>query len=101
METTEALTVGTIVKYHGSITSEHWSTFYVADTDEQGRYTIIDRDYPQVTTLRQVRRASITPTGETTELCACGHEVAYTLRDEPGVCGACGWTCHNHRALEA
>lgn len=104
MTTTAILTTGTVVRYHGSITSEHWATWIVSDIAEDGRYTLTDRDYPH-STLKQVRRASITPTGETVDLCACGHRVDLFLTDgryvnEPTVCGVCGWTCTNHTKTE-
>lgn len=95
-KTTGTVQVGSVVDYHGSITSEHWSTFYVSEIGADRRLTLIDRWYPTVTVLRRVGRANVTPTGEVLDLCACGHEAAFTLPSEPTICGACGWACTNH-----
>lgn len=105
--TTQATrTVGAMVRYHGTIASEHWAPFYISAIDDRGRLTLIDRDYPNVTTLRGVRPGSVTPTGEMLDLCGCGHEAAFYLRsdahyiNEPTVCGVCGWACTNHTSKE-
>jgi hypothetical protein len=101
---TETLPAGTVVRYHGSIEHEHWAPWIITSIAEDGRYTLTDRDYPQ-SVLRQVRRASITPTEETVDMCACGHPadriLSYGLVHEPTVCGVCGWTCTNHVKAEA
>lgn len=89
-------TVGAVVRYHGSITSEHWSTFYIAAVDDRGRLTLIDRDYPNVTTLRQVRPNSVTPTGETVDMCDCGHEAGAPRGNWSGHCELRGCDCWNH-----
>jgi hypothetical protein len=78
--------VGDVVTYHGSITAEHFSTFYVREVIADGWYVITDLDYPAVTTLRPVRRASITPTGERIEVCECGHDMHRATRI--GTCAA-------------
>lgn len=94
---TKTRTIGAMVRYHGSITSEHWAPFYISAIDETGRLTLIDRDYPQVTTLRGVRPGSVTPTGEILNLCECGHEVAFNGSTYSSNCGVCGLTCtHDH-----
>lgn len=82
---------GALVRYHGRYTAEHWSTFYIAAI-VGARYTLIDREYPNVTQLRQVARTSITPTGETIPLCGdCAHEARAAWRgwnlDQCEVCG--------------
>jgi hypothetical protein len=93
---TATITLGTPVKYHGSIKAEHWATWIVTAIADDGRYTVTDRDYPQ-SVLKQVRRTSITPTGDPAlPMCACGHPVPWTLRGEDDVCAVCGWQCHNH-----
>ncbi len=86
--------LGAVVRYHGRITSEHWSTFYIAAIDN-ARYTLIDREYPNVTVLRQVARTSITPTGEVVPMCGdCHHEARPSQRgwnlDQCEVCGCLG-----------
>lgn len=73
MTTTLTAQVGSVVRYHGSITSEHWATFYISAI-AGARYELTDRDYPTVTVLRHVRRESFTPTGEHIDVCACGHD---------------------------
>ncbi len=98
--TTDTLTPGTVVRYHGSITTEHWATWIVVVAMTDGRYVLMDREFP-TQIMRQVRRASITPTGETLDMCSCGHPVEMFLNggtyvQEPTVCGVCGWTCANH-----
>lgn len=85
MTATITAQVGSVVRYHGSITSEHWSTFYISAIDG-ARYELTDRDYPTVTVLRHVRRQSFTPTGELVDLCACGHDAHNATRY--GTCGA-------------
>jgi hypothetical protein len=86
MTNSTGIRIGDIVKYHGSITSEHWSRFYVSAVEANGRYQLTDRDYPAVTVLRDVRRASFTPTGGHIDLCACGHDAHNATR--VGTCGA-------------
>ena len=98
--TTITAQVGSVVRYHGSITSEHWATFYISAQDG-ARYELTDRDYPTVTVLRHVRRESFTPTGETVDLCACGHETGRTIRNHDDVCEFCGSGCVNHVSKEA
>ncbi len=66
--------LGALVGYRGRIRSEHWSTFYVADVDDRNRLTLVDRDYPNVTMLRQVAPGHVVPTGDRVDLCECGHE---------------------------
>lgn len=89
-------TVGAMVTYHGSITTEHWAPFYIAAVAADGRLTLIDRDYPNVTTLRQVRPNSVTPTGETIQMCACGHEAGAARHNWSGHCELRSCTCWNH-----
>lgn len=89
--TTHPAVLGAIVRYHGRITSEHWSTFYIHAVTGN-RYTLIDRDYPTVTVLRHVSRTSITPTGEVLALCdECHHQAIHAHRrwnaDQCEVCG--------------
>lgn len=102
MTTTAALTTGTVVTYHGSIGHEVGNRFYIHAIADDGRLTLLDPTYPTVGILRQVRPASVRPTGDTIALCACGHEAAHYLRsdvhyvNEPTVCGTCGWACTNH-----
>jgi hypothetical protein len=99
MTTTITAQVGSVVRYHGSIASEHWATFYISAIDG-ARYELIDRDYPTVTVLRHVRRESFTPTGEHVDLCACGHEVTRTIRGSDR-CEFCGSECATHVSKEA
>lgn len=84
--TTTTVQVGTVVRYHGSIASEHWSTFYVSAVEPSGRFELTDRDYPAVSVLRHVRRASFTPTGEHIDVCVCGHDAHNAT--QYGTCGA-------------
>jgi hypothetical protein len=84
------LALGAVVTYHGRIRSEHHNVFYVAAIEDTG-FTIIDREYPSVTTLANVARGSLRPTGEVVVLCHCGHEAG------PGRSGA---TWCEHRAGE-
>lgn len=86
MTTSTGIRIGDIVTYHGSITSEHWSTFYISAVEPSGRYELTDRDYPAVSVLRHVRRASFTPTGEHIDVCVCGHDAHNATHY--GTCGA-------------
>lgn len=95
----DILPAGAVARYHGSITTEHWATWIVVLHLRNG-YVLMDREFP-TQILRQVRRASITPTGETLDMCSCGHPVEMFLNggqyvQEPTVCGVCGWQCSNH-----
>lgn len=96
---TPAIQVGSVVRYHGSITSEHYATFYIAAIDGP-RLRLVDRDYPAVGILSNVRPGHVTPTGETVHLCGCGHEVAHCLdmpgMHRPNVCGATPCPCVSH-----
>src|ERR1041384_6757131 len=77
--------VGALVGYRGRIQSEHWSTFYVSEIDDRNRLTLIDRDYPNVTTLRQVAPVHVVATGKAVEMCNGGREAG-----NPGN----GWNLH-------
>ncbi len=92
MDTATHPTVGTVVRYHGSITGEHWATFYISAIEPDGRYELTDRDYPMVTTLRHVRRQSFTPTGEVITVCVCGHD-AHRATRTGGHCDASTCPC--------
>jgi hypothetical protein len=103
--TTTQLTVGAIVKYHGSIASEHYATFYIQSIDGP-KLRIVDREYPAVGILTNVHPGHVTPTGELLDLCACGHEVSLYLHsevhliDEPTTCGVHPCGCVDHRTKE-
>lgn len=104
MTATTQLAVGAVVRYHGSITSEHYATFYIQAIDGP-RLRLVDREYPAAGILRNVHPGHVTPTGETVDLCACGHEVAHCL-DMPGMyrpttCGATPCPCISHFSKES
>ncbi len=92
--------VGAVVGYRGRRTSEHYSVFYVAEVDEAaGLLTLTDRDYPTVTTLRNVHPSVVRPTGQTIHLCGCGHETGWSGRGTNyGWCEAqpCNCQLHDH-----
>ncbi len=90
--------VGALVGYRGRIQSEHWSTFYVSEADDRNRLTLIDRDYPGVTTLRNVHPGHVVPTGETIAMCdGCGHEAGNPgVHESYGYCEARPCDCRNH-----
>lgn len=94
--------LGALVRYHGRYTSEHWATFYIHAVTG-ARYTLIDREYPNVTVLRQVSRTSITPTGEVIPLCGdCHHEATASWRGwNLNRCEVCGCLDRSHKAEEA
>lgn len=98
--TTTTVQIGTVVSYHGSITHEHWATFYISAVEPSGRFELTDRDYPTVTVMRHVRRTSFTPTGEHVDVCACGHD-AHSAGPS-STCGAHPCECPlNHDDKEA
>lgn len=73
------LPTGTVVTYRGRLTDEHCFEFIVLGRGApSGRgYVLANREYPW-STLSQVRRSSIMPTGEQAALCPrCGHEHGY------------------------
>lgn len=96
------LTRGALVTYHGKRLGERNTIFYVAAVDDDG-YTIIDKDYPGVTTLHGLSRQNIRPTGDSIVLCDCGHEAGRRVDRDPTWCtyrdgGAyCG--CANHETV--
>ncbi len=97
------LQVGALVTYHGRAVGERWSIFFVADIDDFGLHTIVDRDYPSVSELHRVSRQHLTPTGTVVDLCDCGHETG--TRDPGGVysrwcAGMCGCDLHDHERTE-
>lgn len=99
---TNPAVLGALVRYHGRYTAEHWSTFYIHSIDG-ARFTLIDREYPNVTQLRQVARTSITPTGEVIPLCdGCQHEVRGAWRGwNLDQCEACGCSDRAHEARKS
>lgn len=92
---TQTLPAGVLVTYHGSIAHERGNLFYVA-AEGTGRYLLIDRDYPNVTQLRGVRRASVHATGQTVNLCDCGHEAGAPRQTWDGCCEIRTCDCTNH-----
>jgi hypothetical protein len=94
--------VGALVCYRGRIRYEQGNVFYISAVEESpdhryDTYTLIDRDYPSVTVLRQVSRGSIVPTGETIDMCDCGHEAGNPGRGgSSGYCEAQPCECRNH-----
>lgn len=96
------LTGGALVTYHGRRLGERNSIFYVA-TVEDDEYTIIDRDYPGVTTMHGLSRNVIRPTGDRIVLCDCGHEAGRRADHDPTWCtyrdggDYCG--CANHEDI--
>jgi hypothetical protein len=93
---TQAIKRGAVVNYHGSITREHGEKVVTGVYDD-GRLVLSDRNYPDVQfQLRQVRQASVTPTGEIVELCEhCSHEYYWVRRTED-LCSVLGCTCRDH-----
>jgi hypothetical protein len=79
------LAAGALVTYHGRRLGERGSIFYVADVDDDG-YTIIDKDYPGVTTMYGLSRRLIRPTGDRIDLCGCGHEAGRRTDRDPAWC---------------
>lgn len=93
------LAPGALVTYHGRRLGERYTTFYVADVDEDGRYEITDRDYPTVTTM-WVYRQHISPTGATITLCGCGHEASWSGRStNHGWCEVQPCDCQRHNTI--
>jgi len=97
-----AVQVGALVRYRGRISYERGNAFYISAVKlspdhRYDTYTLIDRDYPSVTVLRKVGRGSIVPTGETIEMCECGHEAGNPGRGGSlGYCEATPCECRNH-----
>lgn len=79
------VTPGALVTYHGKRVDERGSIFYIAAVDDNG-YTIIDRDYPGVTTMWGLSRRLIRPTGDSIVLCSCGHEGGRRTGRDPAWC---------------
>lgn len=92
--TLPCLTPGDIITYHGSTTEYRGKEFVVTDSSYQLVH-LMQRD-AQAMILENVRRVSVTPTGETVELCGgCGHITTETA----GLLGACrrmGCRCMQH-----
>lgn len=88
---------GTVVEYHGSITHEHG--VYVVQAIPGvfvAGYTICDREYP-FCVLSQVRRQSLTPTGEHSPLCEnCSHPRSYRFPGQSDYCAVSGCGCARH-----
>lgn len=95
--TTPQLTVGAVVRYHGSITTEHYATFYIQAV-EGPRLRIADVDYPTSGVLSNVHPGHVTPTGETLNLCVCLHDVGRVT--VYGYCAAVGCDCSDHDIKE-
>lgn len=83
------LTPGALVSYHGRRLGERNTIFYVTDVDQdddEDGYTIVDKDYPGVTTLHGLDRSIIRPTGDRIDLCDCGHEAGRRVDHDPTWC---------------
>jgi hypothetical protein len=95
------LVPGAVVVYHGSLTYHHGERLTVADPaqDSAGRYTLL-YELGDVA-LRQVRRASVTATGEVRPMCKCGHPV--DVHHEPDQHGltCSGYPCNCYREVAA
>jgi hypothetical protein len=95
------LVPGAVVVYHGSLAYHHGERLTVAEPaqDSAGRYTLL-YELGDVA-LRQVRRASVTATGEVRPMCKCGHPV--DVHHEPDQHGltCSGYPCNCYREVAA
>jgi hypothetical protein len=83
---------GTVVEYHGSLTSEHGE--YVVLGDIRGRFALAHREYPRFE-LSSVRITSLTVTGDVADLCDCDHEYDW-VADKGSRCTVIGCSCTEH-----
>lgn len=84
--------VGDVVDYHGSKPYLHGEYVVVEAGD---RLVIRDHWYP-ATALRNVRRTSVTPTGEWVPVCRCGHPHVHPITGATGHCPRIGCQCPHH-----
>ncbi|BCK58375.1 hypothetical protein [Nocardia wallacei] len=92
------LTRGDIVTYHGSLTEHHGKEFVVManiDGDIGGGLVLRQRNQ-QHEILEQVRRVSVTPTGDTVELCKDCNHITEERKADSSICAHPRCPCDGH-----